>query len=807
MKLSRISSCIMAAVLVCVLPAGFGEPLASAAGTAAPSVGIWYSTWYAKLPTLNATWMTNSLGQSCNQFVGDINGDGWDDAVAMGCDGTWYVALSTGTSFGVPALWASRLGPGVDQAVADVNGDGKADLVTMSSAGDWMVALSTGTGFGAPTRWISGAGVGAISHQFGDVNGDGRADLCIFGANGHWYVALSNGSSFDQSQTDWGTINSTSVKPFIADMNGDGKADAAYFDAPNGSWWQTLSTGTSFSGGTANVVTGQAKNSDRQWVVDGTGDGYADLYWYSASSQTLQGLEYDRARQNLSLSVTLRTGYGDASTKILFGDMLGDRYGQLATLAYSAYNGGTWWVHRYRTDTTPTNTWANFGAGGPMDYVPMTTTGGGQYTTTYAQYDSGDPVVINEHLAMFDKAEIDWLLLDETNNLNVESGYILNRAHDVTVQLAAHNASAVHKIRYAFAIGGIQFNGDPNVIEYEARQVYKEYVQDSAVGGDNYYTVNGKPLLVVFCSDAQYNAWLALGGKNYSTYFTVRQSYGTAQGTGFYGWQLPASGTTGTNEAMGVMPGWNNHIGNIPPVPRNNGVYYSRDCWQPLLSMATLPQQVVINSFNEFAEDTAVEPADTSAYAQSQHREPWSNADGVLSPTMYWDMTVDFIHQLKHPDLTNRASSSFASTQGANSWSYEQLTYAGSTKTATSMAWDGSQWNGSHQWAIVASTWQHPAVDADSARVWTAPRAGQVTVSGLVQRAQPCGDGTGVRILLNDAQVWPATPGQKVLTTTGYQTFLLKVQVTAGDRVAFVANAVGTVEYDQVNWTPTITYT
>lgn len=815
----------VAVVTLCGLTSGLSPSQAiGASSTQTPSVGIWYSTWYQKLPSVDGIWLTNLGANTENQFLADVNGDGLDDAVVFKKDtGAWTVALSTGTSLTAPTQWVTGHGSGsTQQFLADVNGDGLADAIVYfegavtGHGGEWYVALSTGSKFDTFSRWADGAGVGAAARQVADVTGDGKADIAVMatsdGYSGTWYVSVSTGSSFGAA-VNWGNFGGSALSGItflFGDLNKDGKADAVYFDRALGSVWQMLSTGTSFNGGTSNPVTGFAAGSTRQWVTDGNGDGYADVYaWSSSGNGTLSAVEYNRAFDKLKDRSTLRTGYADANTKILFGKVIADKYHWSSIVSLMPANGGSWFVQRYATGTTNVNTWANFGAGGAMNQVPMRTNNTA-YTNNFAQYDSGDPEVIKEHLALFDKAEIDWLLMDETNSLNVDHGEILNRARDVASALAVHNQTSSHTLRYAFAIGGIQFSGDPADIEAEAKQTWLEFANDPVIGGDNYYRVDGKPLLVVFCTGAQFQSWLNYSGKNWSNHFTVRQSAGS-NGTGFYGWQLPATGTTGTSEAMGVMPGWNNHVDpNVyVPVRRNDGLYYMLNCWRPILDLSAKPAQVVINSFNEFAEDTAIEPADTSAYQANRNyaqgytlREPWYNTDGQLAPTMYWDMTVDYIHQLKHPDLASYSKTSFSGTQGANDWTYEE--WVGTTTTP--MTWDGSQWNGTQQWAIVTATTQHPAAAADTARVWTAPRAGAVTVSGFAKRQTAQGNGTGVRIMLNNTQLWPATGGQKVLTDTSYKTFLQTLTVAPGDRIAFVVNAVNDTSYDTVTWDATVTY-
>lgn len=80
------------------------------------------------------------------------------------------------------------------------------------------------------------------------------------------------------------------------------------------------------------------------------------------------------------------------------------------------------------------------------------------------------------------------------------------------------------------------------------------------------------------------------------------------------------------------------------PVMRDNGKWY-RAQWELLLMAETKPKIVVINSFNEYAVNTAVFPADT--FNMENGMEKWYDEKGNLSTTMYWDMTKDYIEQYR----------------------------------------------------------------------------------------------------------------------------------------------------------------
>lgn len=208
-------------------------------------------SWYVSLST-GSTFLSPSLWiqghgiGSTNQFLQDVNQDGRADAVVFFPDnGLWYVALSTGSGFGTPSLWTSGHGVGSnDQLLADVTGDLRADaIVYFESTGQWFVAPSTGSSFGPYTSWIAGHGVGSDRHLVADVNADLKQDSVVyFGDTGSWFVALSTGSSFGA----WSLWRSGhgigSDNQMLSDASGDNRADAAvYFgQAGQGNWYVGL---------------------------------------------------------------------------------------------------------------------------------------------------------------------------------------------------------------------------------------------------------------------------------------------------------------------------------------------------------------------------------------------------------------------------------------------------------------------------------------------------------------------------------------------------------------------------------------
>jgi len=241
-------------------PTAAGNQKASA--EFAPLLNVFYHRWKASGPTsfgAPTIWLRNyarSAGGWTSQdvyprMVGEVKVDGRADMVGCGSKGV-YVALSTGSTFGAPALWINTFGKSAGgwtsqntypRMVGDVNNDGRADMVGCGNKGVY-VALSTGSTFGAPALWVQqfGPSVGDWPNQnetprvVGDANGDGRADVIGFGANGV-QVALSTGSAFG-APTQWiatygkssGGWTSQDLYPrAVGDADGDGDADVVGF--------------------------------------------------------------------------------------------------------------------------------------------------------------------------------------------------------------------------------------------------------------------------------------------------------------------------------------------------------------------------------------------------------------------------------------------------------------------------------------------------------------------------------------------------------------------------------------------------
>lgn len=308
---------------------------------------------------------------------------------------------------------------------------------------------------------------------------------------------------------------------------------------------------------------------------------------------------------------------------------------------------------------------------------------------TYGIPNSASTAEIDFQLKKMAEAGIDFILFDLTNGgLTSEFSYgmgdglkfILDNAKLTCERIAKWNDTHDWKIRYAIGVGVYlnlratytgSLTGSPYreyqsvggtltncatvglTTELQVKAV-KELFLDNATYGDDYYTVDGKPLLVLHETGTDDNRpiWNAYeGDKTYGNTFTVRSSNSQAQ-SGSYGWYTNDSndatthGAITNDEVMLVCPGQWNHTNSTPGASRDDGAHYGAN-WDAALEKK--PRIVMISSLNDYMEDTQVWPTDTSACTVE---EKWSD------PYQYWNLTVDYIEQLRTANGDNVPSAS-----------------------------------------------------------------------------------------------------------------------------------------------------
>lgn len=275
------------------------------------------------------------------------------------------------------------------------------------------------------------------------------------------------------------------------------------------------------------------------------------------------------------------------------------------------------------------------------------------------------------------EAGIDFIVFDLTNgglsqDFNYGTGdnlsFIINNAKLTCERISAWNDTHSWKIRYAVSVGvytnlRLSYVGDKSgmlytesiggktaatvglAAELQAAEVLNQFVNNETYG-DDYYKLDNKPLLVLHDTGSNLpTSQMALyfGEKDNLSQFTVRDSVSKAQ-AGTYGWYTSGSvadnnncGAVADDEVMLVSPGQVNHAGgnNTPNAYREDGEHYKAN-WDAVL--ANSPRIVMISSLNDYMEDTAIWPTVTSSCVAE---EKWQ------SPYQYWNLTVDYINDLR----------------------------------------------------------------------------------------------------------------------------------------------------------------
>lgn len=153
------------------------------------------------------------------------------------------------------------------------------------------------------------------------------------------------------------------------------------------------------------------------------------------------------------------------------------------------------------------------------------------------------------------------------------------------------------------------------------------------------------------------------------------------------------------------------------------------------------------------------------------------------------------------------ACAGFSDRQGGGDWRYQDEV-AGRWQEIAAYTGDGHlnrpEWHdagGGYIWPDAI----HPGPSGDTARVWTAPRAGTVDITGTAAKIDTGGDGVVVKITRNGTTIL-APQTIAAADTTGVATDVAGVSVAAGDVIRFVIGNNGAWGYDSTRWDPFVRY-
>ena len=295
----------------------------------------------------------------------------------------------------------------------------------------------------------------------------------------------------------------------------------------------------------------------------------------------------------------------------------------------------------------------------PILYKPLLPDG------TFGRYDSSDGDVMQFHLQEIAKAGIDFLIFDQTNDIDAQNAKGVKWINLNSIKMAKaitewNKVKGNRQIRYCSAVGTFasvdKATGQAyapgkkklNVIEEEAEKLYARYIKREWGSEKNHVYVDGKPLLVVFTvTQAEWEAYAKTHDTPYADKFTLRFAVGHAYDPGLWGWVIPKAQVT--EDVVTINPGWFKDPHPLEKVYRKRGETYKTQ-WETILSSNITPNFIVINSINEYAEQTAIWPADTSDFPANNPVERWLNKDGQEDPYLYWNMTKTYIQKYRNGD-------------------------------------------------------------------------------------------------------------------------------------------------------------